>query len=176
MGVHHARGSLADEAAAIALGDERDETPGGGANPGSEIGQHLNLALPEGGAVGSQRTDDTTGLAWRADERAEFHQRLVKLRAGASLQHQGLGQTPKSEICLLCPRVTADSEYASQYADDVAIQNRFRLVKGDATNRSSRVPANSRQGQQVIKILRKLALVIADNNSRRLLHVPNAGV
>ena len=49
----------------------------------AEAGQLLNAALAVSDTVCGDRTDAAPGLSGRADQRAEFHQRLVELGTGA---------------------------------------------------------------------------------------------
>ena len=79
MRVHHAGGSLADEEETAFLGDEGNEAARRGADAPAEAGEFMNPALAISDAVFRDRTDAAPGLSWRADERAEFHQRLVEL-------------------------------------------------------------------------------------------------
>ena len=83
MGVYHAGGSLADEEEAASLRDERNESAWGGADALAEAGELMNPALLISDTVFRDRTNAASGLSWRADERAEFHEGLVELGAGA---------------------------------------------------------------------------------------------
>ena len=74
---------MADEEEAAALRNERNEPARRGADAPAEAGQLMNAALPKCDTVFHDRTDAAPGLSWRADERAEFHERLVELGTGA---------------------------------------------------------------------------------------------
>lgn len=83
MRVHHAGGSLADEEEAAFLGDEGNKAARRGADAPAEAGQFVDVVLLVCDAMFRDRTDPASGLPWRADERAEFHERLVELSTAA---------------------------------------------------------------------------------------------
>ena len=51
----------------------------------AEVGQFLHAIFPEGDAKFFHRTNPALRIARRANQRAEFHQRLVQMRAGIVL-------------------------------------------------------------------------------------------
>ena len=79
MGVHHAGGSLANEEEAAPLRNERNEPAPCSGDAPAEAGQLTNTALSASDAVFRDGTNAAPGLSGRADERAQFHQRLVEL-------------------------------------------------------------------------------------------------
>src|ERR1700690_3845772 len=81
--VQDAGRSLAHEEETAFLGDKSNESARRGENAPAGAGQLMNTALPLGGAVFRYRADAAFGLARRADESAEFHERLVELGTGA---------------------------------------------------------------------------------------------
>src|ERR1035437_453848 len=81
--VHLASGSLADEEATAFLRDKRNESARRGADRPAAAGQFKYAALLISGAMLRDRTDAAPGFPGCADERAEFHERLVEMGAGA---------------------------------------------------------------------------------------------
>ena len=54
-------------------GDKCDETTGGGGGARAEVWELFDPARAVSGAIRAQGALGTGGLAWGADERAEFH-------------------------------------------------------------------------------------------------------
>ena len=81
MRIHTAGRPLPDEEATAFMNNESNEAAWRGADAPAEAGQLMNTALPIGGAMFRDRAEAALGLPRRADERAEFHERFVELRA-----------------------------------------------------------------------------------------------
>ena len=75
----------------------------------------------------------------------------LRLRA----TNQFFRQLPKPRIGFLFLRIFSDAENAGQHADDIAVENRRRLVEGDAANRAGGVTANARQRENIVKVFRE---------------------
>ena len=76
-------------------------------------------------------------------------------RAGASPPYQIFRQSPELRVGFLSARIFSDAKYPRQHANDVAVENRRRLVEGDAANRAGGVTANARQREDVVEIIRE---------------------
>lgn len=83
--VDDSSGSLTDEHTTIVPCHERGEPSFGRAGASAEIGKLGGLAGFECHAKARDGTFSALGLARRADQRAEFHEGLVELRAGLLL-------------------------------------------------------------------------------------------
>ena len=66
--------------------------------------------------------------------------------------HQFCRQFPKPRIRFLLLRIFGNAKNPRQHADDIAIQNRRRLVEGDAANRAGGVTADARQREDFFKV------------------------
>ena len=64
-----------------------------------------------------------------------------------------------------------DAEKASQEAHDIAIENRARLMEGDAGNRAGGVAADAGKREDVIEVLGKPAVVLRDDLLRGSLKI-----
>ena len=78
MGVYRAGGALADEEASTPFDDEGGEVPVGDGLARGQIGQRGDAIGAAGDALGAQRAGGAFRLAWRADQRAEFHEGLIQ--------------------------------------------------------------------------------------------------
>jgi hypothetical protein len=85
MGVHHARGALANEEIAAILNHERCETPRGCGGSFGKIWKFIHAIVLKRKAMFGNRARVAFGLARSANERAEFHQGLIEVGAGESV-------------------------------------------------------------------------------------------
>ena len=81
MRVHDSGGPLAHEKAPVPLDDEGDKATGRGGFAFAEVGQFGDAVFPEGDAEFFDRANPALRISRRADQRAEFHQGLVKCGA-----------------------------------------------------------------------------------------------
>ena len=65
--------------------------------------------------------------------------------------NQFFRQLPEPRVGLFFLWIFRDAENARQHADDIAIENRRRLVEGDAANRAGGVTADSRQRENLVE-------------------------
>ena len=104
-------------------------------------------------------------------KRAEFHQRLVemgnriilgprsrprpRIRCGVRntgcAKNQFFRQLPEPRVRLFLLRIFRDAKNSGKDADDIAIQNRRRLIEGDAANRAGGVTSDSGQCENIVK-------------------------
>ncbi len=82
VGVYYSARALANEVPSPVSGYECGEEARSGAGATAQIGQFVRPSLPEGQTVRGQRAFIATRLFGRANQSAEFHERLVELRAG----------------------------------------------------------------------------------------------
>ena len=80
MRVHHAGGPLAHEHEPAHLRNEGNEPAMRGRWAPGKGGQLMDASLATGNAASCNRTRVTLGLSGRANQGAQFHQRLVELR------------------------------------------------------------------------------------------------
>jgi len=85
-------------------------------------------------------------------------------------------QLPEPRVRLLLLRIFGDAENAGQDADDIAIQNRRRLIEGDAADRSGGVAADAGQRQNLLELFRKFPAVFIHDELRGLLQIADARV
>src|SRR3982751_1187612 len=110
----------------------------------------MDLPFAQRHAMPCYRTTATARFARSTNKRAKFHEGLVQFAAGIRarrFRHHFLSEPPKFCIYWFGVRVAPDSEQPSQYSNDITIENRCRLVEGDAANRAGGVAANSWQRQ-----------------------------
>ena len=140
----------------------------------AEVRQFFDAVFPEGDAEFFDRANPRTAdcaackparqvpsgigsdansnrLSWREASPSRLavslRRRLCVLRAS----NQFFRQFPKPRVGFLFPRIFGDAENARQHADDIAVENRRRLVEGDAANRAGGVTADARQRENVVK-------------------------
>lgn len=82
MRVHHCVRSLANEKLSVALDDVGGEAVGGDGNSFAKVGELLLQVLFSRDTEFIYGTAAALRRAWRADERAEFHEGLVEMGAG----------------------------------------------------------------------------------------------
>lgn len=192
-------GPLPDKEFPIAFNDESNEATRGGGDTPAGVGQFSRTIFPESDAKFFYRANRALRLAWRANQSAKFHEGLVEERTGISLTQRRKGrkvfqesfslrtwrlcvrnqfcrQLPKLRVGFLFPRIFCDAKNPCQHADDVAVENRRRLVERDAANRAGGVTADARQREHVIEIIREFAIVLFHDLPRRLLQIAGAGV
>lgn len=98
------------------------------------------------------------------------------LRAACCVKDEGLRKLPEPGVGWLLARIGPDAKKTGQHADDVAIENRTRLVEGNAGDCASRIATDARQGEDVVKVLRKIAIMPGDDLSGGVVEIANAGV
>ena len=81
------------------------------------------------------------------------------------------GERPELRIRRAFARVLSDAEEAGQHSDDVAVENRARLVESDAANRPGGVPANAGKGEDVLESLWERSVVLAHDRFGRPLKI-----
>src|ERR1035441_1751446 len=74
MGVHNTGGPLADKESPISLDDERNKLPRASLLPVAQIWQFLDAIVPASHTEFFQRTNPALRIAWRANQRSEFHE------------------------------------------------------------------------------------------------------
>ena len=133
----------------------------------------LTGQIPHCGFRGVQTSAPSSIRDWLKKEHEFVHRRDVTLRrpireefrltefCAHLRENQFFRQLPKPRICFLLLRIFPNAKNPRQHADDVAVENRRRLVEGDAANRAGGVTANARQRQNVIKVFRELETVSA---------------
>jgi len=192
--VHDPGGPLADEKASVSLDDKRDEMACGGGGAPAKVWQFSRTIFPESDAKFFHRADRALWISRGANQRAEFHEGLVEVRArgpflvlvlrsrsrprivGGSVSHQFFCQPPELRVGFLFARIFCNAENPRQYADDIAVKNWRRLVERDAANRAAGVTPDSRQRDHVVKIIREFAIMLFHDLPRGFLQVPDAGV
>jgi hypothetical protein len=115
---------------------------------------------------------------------AELWRRIQGKRAFFSLwrfercggQNKLLSKLPKALIDVSLSRISCDTKKAREHTNDVAVQNGFGLIEGNAADSAGGIAANARQGQQIIKVFREFAPVQGNDGLRGLLHITNASV
>src|SRR5262245_14707204 len=102
-------------------------------------------------------------LSRRANQRAEFHERLIQEGTRMSLtqrtrrsqrigflrvlrvlcvRHELFGDSPEPRAGFLVAWIFFDPENPREHANDVAVEDRRRLIERDAADRSGGVAAN----------------------------------
>ena len=69
------------------------------------------------------------------------------------VENQFFRKLPKQHIGFIFPRVFPDAEYPRQHADDIAVENRRRLVERNAANGAGGVTADSWQSEDIIEVI-----------------------
>ena len=92
------------------------------------------------------------------------------------MKNQFLRQLPEPGICLLFTRVGCDAENPREYPDDVAVENRTRLIKGNAQNNAYSITSHPRQGEHVVEPFGESAVMLRDDLLCSLLKISNPGV
>ncbi len=90
--------------------------------------------------------------------------------------NQFLRDAPELRVGFLLARVGGDAEDASQDARDVPVENRARLVEGDAGDCPGGVSANAGKREDVVKVFREPALVLRDDLLRGSLKIADPRV
>ena len=78
MRVHDSGRPLADKKMSVSLDDKGDKAPGRGGFAFAEVWQFFDAVFPEGDAEFFDRANPALRISRRANQRAEFHQRLVQ--------------------------------------------------------------------------------------------------
>ena len=99
----------------------------------------------------------------RANDRAQFHQRLIEVRTvplARSLSpwrgpDQVLRELPEPGVGLPLARIFGDTEEAGEHANDIAVEHRRGLVERYAADRAGGVTADAGQGDQCVEPFRK---------------------
>jgi hypothetical protein len=81
--VDDAGGSLANEKARVLVDDKGEETPRSGGRAAGAVREQMDDPFAAGDATGADRTVGAARVFGSANERAEFHERLVEVRAVA---------------------------------------------------------------------------------------------
>src|SRR5580704_3013528 len=153
MRIDGSSGTLPNKKAPAMIHNECHKPARSGDSTRPEIRQSLNAVRPISDALGPHRTQQTRGLARRANERAQFHKRLIEvrglLRVACCVSRGGgdelLGELPKFLVGRLFPWILLYAKNARQHADDIAIKNRAGFVECDAGNRPRRVTSDAWQ-------------------------------
>ena|SRR5579862_665897 len=90
--------------------------------------------------------------------------------------YKAIRQAPKPCINFFIAGIALDSAEASENPDYVPIENRAGLVEGNAANCAGGVGSYSGQLEDILKGGGKLPAMFREDDSRRLLHVPNPRV
>ena len=91
MRVDLAGGTLSHQKAVAVLDDKRGEMAGGCRRPRAEVRIMRDAPGTEGAAVRAQGAPRALRLFGGAEERAQFHERLVEMGAGAELRISDCG-------------------------------------------------------------------------------------
>ncbi len=175
MRVHNSGRPLLNEKFSVALDDEGKKRRAVAASRLPRFGNSSDAVFFERDAEFFDRTNQALRIARRANQRAEFHQRLVEMGAefvlgarapsssnsmwAAEYWHRAMNQffrqLPEPRVGFLFLRIFRDAKNSGQNADDIAIENRRGLVEGDAANRAGGVTADARQCENVVKVFGK---------------------
>ena len=133
-GIDAARRTLLDKEPAVADDDKCQHAPAlAGSAPGHP-GEVVDLVQAPGDALGLQRTASASGLVRGANRGAQFHERLVQVRAFRRRLHECLGELPEALARGRFPGVTAQAKPSRQQTHNVAVEDGRGLVESDAAN------------------------------------------
>ena len=90
--------------------------------------------------------------------------------------NQQLRESPQLFRSLAFLRVFGDPENPGEHAGDIAVEDRNRLIEGDAGDGARRVASNPGQIQHVLETFGESTVVIADDDVRRFPEIPRARV
>ena len=150
----------------------------------SQVGYLIGPFLASGDAVFSDRTQRAVWLTRRANDRAQFHQRLIEVRTvslARSLSPRGgpdqvLREPPEPGVGLFSARIFGDTEEAGEHANDIAVEDRSRLIERNTTDCAGGVTADAGQGDPFVELFRKPPPVPIDNGPCGLLKVSRAQI
>ena len=198
-------GSLTDQEARISVDDEGEETPTSGRWAAGNVWKQVNHAFAMGDAVGFEGAVGAARIFGSADECAKFHEGLVEVRAricssrrkeahstfGGRDQslvtsaatrfilnrfHQFFCNPPKFGVGFFFAWVAFNAEDARQDANDVAVENRRRLIERDAADCASGVTSNAGQCEHGIEFAGEFAVVLVHNELGCALHIADTSV
>ena len=162
-----------DPAAARHEGSFGDEM--NGLRFGAAIGQLVDETARAGGADFDERTGVALGTGGGADQRAEFHQRLVEL-ADVRVRQEVTGEFPERLQCSRGFYIGADGEHAGKHAGDISIDERGALAERDAGDGAGGVATDAGQGAQLGGCAGQFAAVLADEELRGAMQVAGARI
>src|SRR5206468_568961 len=118
-------------------------------------------------------------LARGANDRAQFHQRLIEVRTVFLARQlsprrgpdQILRELPEPGVSFLLARILDDAEQAGEHANGISVEHGCGLVERYAADGAGGVAADSRQRQYLVESFRKSAPVLIDNDTRGLLKI-----
>src|SRR5271157_3524770 len=156
MGIDGPAGTLPDEEPVLFPRDENHEPPFLGRRAWRSHGELSEAIFAEGKTELAHGTYGTSHLARRADEGAQLHQGLVQVRTARGVNRNQIpGQLPQGCVGLFVTGIAFDAENPAYHTNDVPVQNRRRLVEGDAADGPGGVSSNAGQRKNVIEISRK---------------------
>src|SRR5208282_4723156 len=156
MRVHNAGGALADKKTPVSLCHKGYKVARCGGLTFPKVRQRIHAIFLEGDAEFFNRAKQALRIPRRANQSAEFHEGLVeegaiRIFGGARVSraliffdlgstesrptrknHKLLRQLPELHTCFPLFRIFPDAENPRQHADDIAVENRHRLVEGNA--------------------------------------------
>src|SRR4029079_5661220 len=129
--------------------------------------------------IGDTQPGERTAVAGRrgrrADECAEFHQRLVEV-AGPLLREHGFSRRPDPRLPRSLTRIATIAEETRQNAQAISFNNREWTVKCLRQDRAQNVSANAGQGGPDLRVVRKFATVVRDELLRGHVQVAGAAI
>ncbi len=136
-------GELADEVVSVGVGDDQGEllavfVPDGGNLPRDFAFQAVSVC----DTTPPHRTGVTAGIAWRADQRAEFHRGLVESAGVRPRQHRR-GELPQPSIRRSRRGIPAEPDPAAIYPLRVPFDDRQTRATRDRQNRPGGVATDS---------------------------------
>ena len=146
-GVHVAAWPPLHEHFPAPVDDESDEPPLGCRRPLGQGRDGFDLVFLSRCATALQRAAAAERVARPADKRAQFHHRLVE-GGGISLSwllprhgmfYEVIGEGPNLFEHRLRLGRLFDADHAREHANDVPVDDRFRLVERDAADRAAGV-------------------------------------
>jgi len=110
---------------------------------------------------------------------AESRMSLLTSAATKLMLHrinEAFRNAPKFGVGFPFARVAFDAEDARQDTNDIAVENRRRLIKRDAANCAGGIRTDAGECQHSVEFAREFAVVFAHNDLGRALHVADPGV
>ena len=178
-GIHSAAWPALHEHLPAPNDDEADEPPLGRRHPLGQGRDGFDFVFLAGEATAFQRAVAAKRVARRADQRAQFHHRLVEgggvslpwLLQGQRVFHQVGGNRPQAIGDWLGLRRLFDTEQSRQHSGDVAVHDRLGLVERDAADRAAGVTPHSRQRQHASQVAGEAPAKLVADLLGRLLQV-----
>lgn len=97
-------------------------------------------------------------------------------RLPCGMENQRVRKIPKGLIYFPVGGIAFDPKNAGEDADNIPVQDRHGLIEGNAGDGTRCVPADTRQGENIVVVTREFSPVLLLNDFGCLLHVAHAGV